>query len=82
MKIKDFNYVKKNGDETKPKVLILHEDNTYMQGIDFKKLTDNEIQTVTEIQQNYEDTIKPFINKAYRRYFKDKINREGAADGS
>lgn len=79
MKIKEFQYTKKNGDKTEPKVMVLHEDNTYLQGIDFKKLTNDEIQTVKGMQQNYEDNIKPFVNKAYRRYFKDKM--EGVIDG-
>jgi len=72
MKIKNFRYEKPNG-ETEPQVLVFHETESLVEGIDITKFEPKEVIALFDIQRSYEKQIKPFIDKGYRRYRKDKI---------
>jgi hypothetical protein len=76
MKIKEFNYKKKNGEQRKAEVVVLVDSENYLEGIDFTKLTQDERSEVVRIQAEYEEKIKPFISKAFRKFLKEGILNE------
>lgn len=74
MKIKEFKYIKKN--EIKYyKLLILNENNTHIAGIDLNKLNEEEQTKIIEIQKEYEEKLKPYMN-SYRQYIKENVINE------
>lgn len=72
MKIKDFKYKKKNGEESEYSLLTLREDKEYVAGIDLNKLGEEEKEYVIQIQKDYEEKLKPFM-KAYRQFIIENI---------
>ena len=74
MKIKNFDYVKANGEEKKPELLIIHENKDLVEGIDLTKLSEDEQKSVKMIRYAYESRMKTFM-KAYRRYTKSNITK-------
>jgi len=77
MRFKNFTYTKKKDGETKNYlVMILNTDAEHIGGIDLGKLEDKEITEVIEIQKQYEKSLRPFIEKAYRLYLKENILNE------
>ena len=75
MVITEFDYVKKsNQEKTHRKVFILKDKDTYFDAIDYGHLSPLEIARVEEIQQKYEHDMKPFIEKAFRRFSKEGID--------
>jgi len=75
MKIKDFKYTKKNGEESEYSLLTLREDKEYLAGIDLNKLVEEEKDQVIQIQKDYEERLKPFM-KAYRQFIIENIIEE------
>jgi hypothetical protein len=74
VKIKNFEYKKKKSGEIKKYLLMLLDENeSHIGGIDFTKLEQDEIDEVIKIQSEYEKELKPFIEKAYRKYIKENI---------
>jgi len=74
MKFKNFTYKKKKDGETKNYlVLITRDDQTHFGGIDLTKLDEKEIETLVGIQKEYETSMRPFIEKAYRMYIKENV---------
>ena len=74
MKISHFRYKKKKTGEIKEyNVLVLNETGTHLAGIDYSKLTKDEIQEVTKIQMEYEKVLHPFVKRAYRNFIKENI---------
>lgn len=71
MKIFEFDYKKKNGEKSHRRVMSLHASDGWVDGIDFTKLTEDEKQQIHEIQVEYEKKMKPFMNKAFRRFLKE-----------
>jgi len=72
MKVKRFNY--KKNEEVEPKrVFSFNESEKYLEGIDIDKLNDNELKQFIAIQSDYEEKIKPYVKKAFRKYLKEKI---------
>lgn len=84
MKLKAFHYHKANGEETDPHVLVLNENDNYLEGIDTTKLDPKEHALLLGVQRQYEKRMKPFVTKAYRRYKKDNIKllSEDSENGS
>lgn len=77
MKIRNFDYTKKNSEETsKREILQLHDTNDWIDGIDFTKLDEEEREIVLGIQTQYEEDMKPFMKKAFRRFLKEGIKNE------
>jgi len=76
MKIENFNYKKKNGEEGKYNLMVLYENNDHKAGIDLNKLNEDEINEVKAIQQEYEEKMKKIIRKAYRSFIKENIIEE------
>lgn len=68
MKIREFTYKKPNGDASKRKVLVLQENTAYVEGIDLTHLTPDEEKLVLEAAEMFTEKIKPYVNKAYRRF--------------
>jgi hypothetical protein len=74
MRFKNFTYKKKKDGETKNYlVLVLHETDTHFEGIDLTKLEEDEIKVLVEIQKEYETQLRPFVQKAYRKYIKENL---------
>ena len=74
MKIKHFNYTKKDGEKTERKALVLVEKSDYYDTIDFGHLDESEIDQVKQIQKEYEDKLTPFMKKAFRRFSKSGMD--------
>jgi hypothetical protein len=72
MKVKEFNYIKKDGKKNNYKIMILNEDVKHINGIDFNKLKIEEIKMIESIQNEYEQKLKPYM-KAYRSFIKENI---------
>lgn len=72
MKIINFEYEKKDGTKSVKKVLSLHKDEKYTDGIDLTYLSEDEQSKLLELQEKYEAELKQY-NKAYRKYFNDKM---------
>lgn len=72
MKIRDFTYKKKNGEINDYSVMILNETETHFGGVDFNKLSEEEVIKVKKIQEEYEEKLSPFM-KGYRSFIKENI---------
>lgn len=73
MKIELFKYKKEETEEKEYKVLILENNDKYLSGINLEYLSNEEIAEIQKIQLKYEEDLKPFMKKAYRRFIKEKI---------
>ena len=73
MKIELFKYKKEETEEKEYKVLILENNDKYLSGINLEYLNNEEIAEIKKIQLKYEEDLKPFMKKAYRRFIKEKI---------
>ena len=74
MKINHFKYKKKKTGEIKEyDLLVLNETDTHKGGIDYSKLTEDEVKEVTKLQMEYEKALHPFVKKAYRSFIKENI---------
>ena len=73
MKIELFKYKKEETEEKEYKVLILENNDKYLSGINLEYLNNEEIAEIQKIQLKYEEDLKPFMKKAYRRFIKEKI---------
>lgn len=73
MKIFEFDYTKKNGEKSKRRVISLHSSDGWVDAIDLTKLTEEEQKEVIAVQLEYEKRIKPFAEKAFRRFSKSSI---------
>jgi len=63
-----FDYEKKNGEKTTRNVMLLSERKSYIDVIDFSHLNENEAKEIASIQKEYEDKLKPYTKKAFRRF--------------
>lgn len=72
MKIINFKY-EKDLEKSKRTLLVLNENSENISGIDFTKLSQDEITEVKIIQEEYEKKLKPFIVKGFRNFSKTKI---------
>lgn len=72
MKEKRFNYTKKNGERKSYNVMVIADGPDYLAGIDFNKLTEEEVEEVKSIQREYEEKLKPYM-KAYRNFIRENI---------
>ena len=83
MKIFDFNYTKKDGSKSERRVMSLHSADSWVDGIDLTKLTEDEIYSLKEVQLEYEAAMKPFMKKAFRRFLKEgmEITHEETTKG-
>lgn len=68
MKIFEFDYVKKYGEESKRKAMLISASDDWVEVIDFTKLSPEEQSKIQEIQLEYENNMQPFIKKAFRRF--------------
>ena len=74
MKISQFEYTKKkDGQIGRYTVLVMRDDQEYVEGIEFDKLSHDEQQEVAKIQAEYEKQLYPFVKKAYRKFLKENI---------
>lgn len=71
MKIFEFDYEKKDGDKSHREVMSLHASEKWVDGIDLTKLGEQEKQQLHELQVKYENDMKPFMKKAFRRFLKE-----------
>jgi len=78
MKIKDFQYSRKDGVEKNYKLLILNEDKEYLKGISLSSLSKEEEKALMKIIEDYEEKLKPFM-KHYRQFIVENIleNKDG-----
>ena len=72
MKIKEFRYKKKTGEEGDYNLLILNESLEYLSGIDMNKLSDEEKVKLKAVIEKYEEELKPFM-KAFRKFIVGNI---------
>jgi len=73
MKIFEFDYTKKNGDKSHRKVMALHSSDGWVDSVDLSKLSDEEVVQLKLIQLEYEKKMKPFTEKAFRRFIKEEM---------
>lgn len=84
--LKNFSYTK-NGETSERSVYIIFEDDTFIEGFDFKKLTEEEKTSVKEIfdgrdllvqhskkkSDSTDSSLKEILGKSYRRFKKTNI---------
>ena len=75
MKRYNFLYEKKDGQQSEYDLMILNSTPERFYGIDLNKLSEDEQKQVIEIQEKYEEDMKPFM-KAYRQFIKENILTE------
>ena len=75
MKRYSFLYEKKDGQQSEYDLMILNSTPERFYGIDLNKLSEDEQKQVIEIQEKYEEDMKPFM-KAYRQFIKENILTE------
>jgi hypothetical protein len=68
MKIFNFKYAKNGVEPRNVDLLCTKTHPEYFEGIDLTKLTDEERATAKTLTDNYYAALKPFIDKAYRRF--------------
>ncbi len=73
MKIFDFDYTKKEGSTSRRKAIALHASDGWVDAVDLTKLTESEQEEAMSIQLEYERKMKPFMEKAFRRFHKEGI---------
>lgn len=88
--LKNFSYAK-NGEISERSVYIIFEDNTFIEGFDFKKLTEEEKTSVKEIfdgrdllvqhskkkPDSTDSSLREILGKSYRRFKKANIVEKG-----
>ncbi len=74
MKTKEFDYVKKDGEKSHRKVMIMMENTEYIDALDLDKLEQEEIKIITEALQEYEKKLEPFVKKSFRRFSKSGMS--------
>jgi len=80
MKVKEFDYVKKDGTKSHRKVMIMNSYDTYIDAIDLDLLSEDEIKNFMAIKEKYESDIKEFTKKSFRRFSKDGIENLKVVD--
>lgn len=80
MKIKHFKYKKE--EEKEYKILLLDSNDKYISGINLLYLTEEEQTQVQKIQTDYEALLKPFTQKAYRKFLVENITEEFDTNGT
>jgi len=70
MKIKAFVY-----NNSEKQVLVLHEDDKIIEGIDITKLNPIEALSLFSLYREYEAKLEPFIKKAYDKFNQDNIDK-------
>ena len=73
MRTRDFVYLKAMGERKNYNVLILSENETHLNGVALNYLSEEELTSLTKLQEKYEEDLKPYINKAFRQFLKNKI---------
>ena len=87
--LKNFSYTK-NGEVSERSVYIIFEDDAFIEGFDFKKLTEEEKTSVKEIfdgrdllvqhskkkSDSTDSSLKEILGKSYRRFKKTNIVEE------
>ena len=73
MKVLKFNYHKAEEPVSNREVILLHNTKDYIDAIDLNKLNKEEAKRAFEIQERYEDDMKVFFKKAFRRFSKSKM---------
>lgn len=73
MKIQEFDYTKPNGEESRRKVMTLREFDGYIDAIDFKYLSEEEQVLCIKAQNDYEEAMRPLIEKSHRRFKTDRM---------
>lgn len=74
MKIFEFDYTKKEGEVSHRKVIALHASDGWESALDLTKLSEEEQKEAMAIQLEYEKRMKPFMEKAFRRFLKSNMN--------
>lgn len=74
MKIIEFDYIKKNEEKSHRNGLLLQERDKYIDVLDYGYLEEDEIKEAEAIKKTFEDDMKSFIKKAFRRFSKEGIN--------
>ena len=88
--LKNFSYTK-NGEVSERSVYIIFEDDTFIEGFDFKKLTEEEKTSVKEIfdgrdllvqhskkkSDSTDSSLKEILGKSYRKFKKANIIEKG-----
>jgi len=72
MKILKFDYTK-GEEKTDREVILLNNTKTYIDSIDLGHLTKDEQQEVKAIYKAYEEKLSPYLEKALRRFSKEKM---------
>ena len=72
MKILKFEY-NKGEEKTEREVILLNNTKTYIDSIDLGHLTEEERQEVKTLYKAYEEKLSPFLDKALRRFSKEKM---------
>ena len=72
MKTQEFKY-SSNGVTSPRKVMVYENAGDSIVGIDLGKLTPAEAAEAQKISSDYDKAMKPFVEKAFRRFKKEKI---------
>jgi hypothetical protein len=72
MKTRAFRYLKEKGEIKDYDLLIIKEDDNYMEGVSMKDLSEIEKAKLIEIYKEFEEKLQPYM-KNYRRFMKNKV---------
>ena len=73
MEIKKFSYPKKDGSFQDRRVLVVQKYKGFFDSIDLEKLSNEEQEILIKHMEYHEMFMKPYIEKAFRRFSKEKI---------
>jgi hypothetical protein len=77
MKLKEFTYSKNPGEPgISRKVFVFQDAGEYVEGIDITKLDPSETQKLTELLEQYDKALAPYVAKAYRKFKKSQIAQQ------
>ncbi len=75
MKVKSFSYFKEKENVTKDYTLVvIKEDDNYMEGIDIKTLPEEKQKEVKDIFLEFEKKLEPFMTN-YRKFKKSAVRK-------
>lgn len=73
MRTQQFIYESQDGTKKDKEVYVLNSGTDFLVGIDVNVLTENEKETLTTLVDQFEENLKPFIKRAFRRFTSSKI---------
>jgi hypothetical protein len=81
MKRYSFTYLKESEPSKQYSLAVFNESETYLEGISLKSMNEEEKSQFEAILSEYEEKLKPFVSKYYRRFKKSSIQPNSLING-